>query len=114
MAFVSRYQSRTYFRNIDSLYQEKLRNRDLPFIKMFTTPVLTYPSAEQISNLVVQKEIWAIGSSYSKLASQYYGDAELWWVIGWFNKKPTEFLMSVGDTVSIPLPLERILGYYGV
>jgi hypothetical protein len=36
----------------------------------------------------------------------------MWWLIGWYNQKPTEAHFKIGDTVLIPLPLEEILGYY--
>ena len=114
MAIATRYQSRTYFHNNDPLYIEYLSDRDVPYISMFTTPVLNYPTSKQISDMIIESEIWAVGSSYQKLAYQYYGDPELWWVIGWFNKKPAEFMMKIGDIVSIPLPIEKILGYYQV
>tara|TARA_R110002020_G_scaffold48694_9_gene138767 strand:- start:271 stop:516 length:246 start_codon:yes stop_codon:yes gene_type:complete len=81
---------------------------------MYTTPALGYPTVKQIGTLVIESRIWAIGSSYAKLAHEFYGDSELWWVIAWFNKKPAEFMMKVGDIVSIPTPVERVLGYYGV
>ena len=114
MAFVSRYQSRTYFRNIDPLYAEKIRDRDRSNISMYTTPSLGYPTEEEIGTLISETRVWAIGSSYSKLAYEFYGDPELWWIIGWFNKKPAEFMVKVGDIISIPMPLEKVLGYYGV
>jgi hypothetical protein len=37
----------------------------------------------------------------------------MWWVIGWFNKKPAESDLKIGDKVLIPMPLEKILEYYG-
>ena len=114
MSIAGRYQSRVYFYNTDPLYAQYFRDRDVPYIAMFRTPVLYYPTKEQLSNLNVERVVWSVGSSYQKLASQYYGDPTLWWVIGWFNKKPAEFMMKVGDIVNIPSPLEKILGIYGV
>tara|TARA_R100000664_G_C2643762_1_gene67550 strand:- start:35 stop:379 length:345 start_codon:yes stop_codon:yes gene_type:complete len=114
MAIAGRYQSRLYFYNTDPLYAHYFRDRGVPYISMFTTPILSYPSKDQVSNLTIERVVWAVGSSYQKLASQYYGDATLWWVIGWFNKKPAEFMMKAGDIVHIPLPIDKILGYYRV
>jgi len=53
--------------------------------------------------------IWTLGDRYYKLAHQHYGESQYWWVIAWFNKKPTEAHLSLGDVVYVPLPLSRIL-----
>jgi len=54
-----------------------------------------------------------MGDRFEKLAAQFYDDPEMWWVIAAFNKKPAEFLLSPGDIINIPLPLEYILDYMG-
>ena len=45
-------------------------------------------------------------------ADDYYGNAGLWWVIAWFNKKPMDTEVSLGDLIMIPLPIEKILAFY--
>ena len=72
--------------------------------------MIEYPTVTQISSLTRVKHIWRVGDRYYKLAIDNYGSAEYWWVIAFFNQKPTEADLKVGDVVEIPLPLERILG----
>ena len=58
------------------------------------------------------QHVWKAGDCYYKLANQYYGDAQYWWVIALFNQKPTEADVDLGDLIEIPLPLEAILRVY--
>ena len=48
---------------------------------------------------------------YSKLAHKHYGDSSLWWVIAWFNKRPTESHVTVGTVIVIPMPIQKVLKY---
>ena len=41
---------------------------------------------------------------YINYQKKYYGDAEYWWLIAWYNNKPTESHFKLGDVVYIPLP----------
>ena len=41
-----------------------------------------------------------------KYAYEYYGDTNHWWVIAWYNNKPTDSHFNLGDTVYIPFPLD--------
>jgi len=36
----------------------------------------------------------------------------MWWVIAWYNQKPTEAHFNVGDVVYIPTPLANVLQYF--
>jgi len=55
-----------------------------------------------------------VGDRYFKLAHRFYGDSKLWWVIAWFNKKPTESHVDVGDLILIPTDLYQILNIFDV
>ena len=50
----------------------------------------------------------------SATSSVYVDDTNLWWVIAWYNKKPTEAHVKAGETIVIPLPLDKILRHLGV
>ena len=113
MAF-SRYENVGSFKNDRKLYRKLLDCRDVDFIKQFRSSKLKYPSDEQIATLNIVSHLWVRGDRLYKLANKFYGDSELWWVIAWFNKKPAETLISLGDTVLVPFPLERAIEFMGV
>ena len=62
-----------------------------------------------MSEITTNGYIWGVGDRYFKLAHRFYGDSKLWWVIAWFNKKPTESHVDVGDLILIPTDLDQIL-----
>jgi len=110
----SRYEIRALFNNTSDRYKNIFVHRDVNFIKQFDTATLKYPTVSEISNLAVQNQIWKLGDRYWKYASQYYnGRSDLWWVIAWFNKTPSEVELKPGDLIFIPTPIEKVLEYYG-
>jgi len=110
----SRYAIRQVFKNTSQKYANMFKERDVQSIQQFNTPDLRYPTAKEISNLSLQSEVWKSGDRYWKYAAKYYnGRSDLWWVIAWFNKEPTEATLEIGDVILIPTPLENVLEYYG-
>ena len=110
----SRYEKRIIFRNKNDLYESVFENRNIKHIRHFNTPKLRYPKPGEIARLQRVTHIWKVGDRYYKLAAKYYGNARYWWVIAWFNQRPTEGHLKQGDRIRIPLPIERILEYYEV
>ena len=53
--------------------------------------------------------IYAYGDTLSKIAFKHYGDARYWWVLAWFNTKPTDFDCNPGDIIEVPIPLEEVI-----
>ena len=109
---MGRYDGRKAVTNAHPLYQETLEKRGISRVTMYTSPYLSYPSPEQISNTIKRVgHVWKVGDRYWKLANEFYGDSRLWWVIAWFNKKPTEAHVRLGDRLQIPLPLSTVMKY---
>lgn len=50
----------------------------------------------------VEEHVWSHGDKLYKLAYRYFGDRNLFWIIGLFNNKPTDSPYSYGDVVYIP------------
>ena len=69
---------------------------------------------KKVGSLQNIKVRWGATSKLYNLAAQHYGDPTYWWVIAWYNKKPTEADFNVGDIIYVPLPLEEALEYFGV
>ena len=111
---MGRYSSTRKFRN-NLEYYDYLRNkRKLKVVSHYATPVLKHPTVEQRTRLVSDTHIWTLGDRYYKLADQYYGDSQYWWVIAWFNRRPTDFQNRIGDIIYIPTALEDAIKAFGV
>ena len=105
----SRYSARETFVNDNENYRKKFFKypRGVQQILQFDTAVFNFPSAAEIrDDLGVDTDTWKVGTRMDKLAAQYYGDSSLWWLIAWFNKKPTEASWTIGDTIYIPQPAD--------
>lgn len=110
----SRYDGSTIFTNSEKIYKSIFKDRGVGRISQYGTRNLTYPSQQQMSQLTILTHTWAFGDQYYKLAHQAYGDSTMWWVIAFFNQKPTESELRFGSVVYIPHPIERVLSFYGV
>ncbi len=108
---MGRYDGKREMENREDVYEELLEERGVPFIRQFGTANLSHPTPEERKNLQRIGHVWRVGDRFYKLAHQYYGDSKYWWVIAWYNKKPTESHLKIGDVIKIPLPLYKVLGY---
>jgi nucleoid-associated protein YgaU len=108
-----RYFNQEVFKNARAAYRRYLKARGLEHVSQYNTPQFKYPSPADAANFSTVKHIWGTGDRYFKLANQYYSDPEKWWVIAFYNQKPTEFHVKLGDVIYIPTPLETVLFYMG-
>lgn len=108
---MGRYTSRTIEKNSNEFYETYLEQRKLKFVNQYTTPNFIYPTDSQNNEITYIKHIWTYGDRLFKLASLYYGDPTLWWIIAMYNNKPTEHEFKLGDEVRIPTPAQKILSY---
>ena len=109
----NRYEDRSMIDNDYHNFDDQFRARSVEKIKHYTTTRLKYPTTEEMTKLNILTETWKLGDRLYKYADRHYGSVELWWIIAWFNKKPTENDFKLGDEVLIPFPLERIFKYFG-
>jgi nucleoid-associated protein YgaU len=80
-------------------------------IKQYSTPRNVKLSAAQRRTITEVSHIWKTGDRYYKLAERYYGRPQYWWAIALYNNKPTEGHLRLGDTIQVPVPLEKYLRY---
>jgi nucleoid-associated protein YgaU len=97
------------FINRTRQYKELFKKRKVKRPLQFATPVLKNVSDSDLKDLNLVPHIWKTGDRFFKLAAKFYGDAELWWVIAFFNYKPTDSHVTMGETIYVPLPLEKTL-----
>ncbi len=110
----SRYSTRRIFTNTDAGYRKKFfGNRGIKKMLQYGTGRVGYPTNEEMNQLDIQTKVWTATSKLHQIAYDAYGSSEYWWVIGWFNKKPTEAHFSIGDIYYIPRPIEKALAFYG-
>jgi len=107
-----RYEFRNIFKNENELYENIFRKRSIKSVIQYNSAKFKYPTAEEIEDLDVITLRWKLGSRLYKFADQYYGNPELWWIIAWYNQKPTESHFQIGDLVYVPLRLENIFKYF--
>ena len=108
----SRNENREIFINSNKLYSQKKKDRGVGFFRQFGTPKLKKVTAEEFGQINALPRIWRLGDRYYKLAHEFYGSSEYWWLIAWFNDKPTESHLKIGDPVYIPVPLNDALLLY--
>jgi hypothetical protein len=107
-----RHGSEDVYVNEEEFYEELFNIRDVPKITHYRTAVWPPVTKELIKQFSNQRHTWKLGDKYYKLASQYYGSPKMWWVIAWYNQKPTEAHAKIGDTIYIPFPINRLLTYF--
>tara|TARA_Y100001973_G_scaffold94337_1_gene146272 strand:- start:5226 stop:5570 length:345 start_codon:yes stop_codon:yes gene_type:complete len=100
---------REIVQNSDEGYKEILEKRGLTSIKQYAKLKIPYLSEEDRRGITTVKHIYKTGDKLYKISHEYYGDARYWWVLAWWNRKPTDFHCNIGDTIYIPLPLKEAL-----
>ena len=100
---------KSIFNNNANLYRNYLKDRNLEFVRQYSSPTFNYPSADDLQDIILHKHIWTMGDRFYKLGLDYYGSTEHWWIIPWFNQKPLESDYEYGEVIYVPLPLEEIL-----
>jgi nucleoid-associated protein YgaU len=90
--------------------KDVVENRMVDSISHYNTSKLRYPTSQEIQSFTVVKYTWKSNDRYWKVSNQFYGDPKYWWVIAWFNKKPIEAMIQLGEQISVPLPLSDVLG----
>ena len=110
----NRYKNRSTYINTKKIYDTHFKSRGIKNgISHYGTPTMRKLTIEEIGNLEISTTTWKTGDKLYKLAHEYYNNSEMWWVIAWFNRKPTDAHFKAGDIVYIPGPLEIVLSYYG-
>tara|TARA_Y100000310_G_C20583202_1_gene764039 strand:- start:334 stop:675 length:342 start_codon:yes stop_codon:yes gene_type:complete len=100
---------RRIVKNSDTGYTEIFGRRGLTEVVQYTRMNIPSISKEERAGLTPVRHLYKTGDKLYKLSHQYYGDTRYWWVIAWWNRKPTDFHCKIGDTIYIPFPLKQAL-----
>ena len=109
---ISRYEPEEVFLNDNTRYRKVFERRGIKRVYHYGTPSIKTLDPSDYTKIKTIPHIWTLGDRYYKLAYKYYQDPTLWWVLGWFNQKPTDAHVSIGDPIYIPIPLDDILYHY--
>jgi len=96
---VTKYNRETVILDND-LYYEILQERGQKFFKIHKTKTFEALRGQLIP--VLATHLWTRTDKLHKLSQKYYGNNNDWWIIGMFNKKPTDAHFNIGDEVLIP------------
>ncbi len=106
-----RYKSSQTKFNNSMLYRKLRKARGVTQgLIQYKTNRKRQPDIEEVGTFNNIMHIWGTGDRLYKLADEHYGKPELWWIIAWYNGKPTEGHISVGDALYIPKPLDKVYG----
>ncbi len=83
------------------------------FTEWYTPPDMTEITEEQRQTLTLVEHTWNHGDRLYKLAQKHYGAPDSWWIIALYNRFPTEAHIPVGSTLVIPMPVGKLLAYWG-
>lgn len=98
------------YANGTGIYEELCQKMGVKNIQHCGRITFGTPLNEEFRQSLQKREhIFSIGDRLNKIAFQYYGDARFWWVLAWFNGKPTDHHCKIGDVIEIPFPLSDVL-----
>ena len=109
-----RNRSRTTFFNNENLYDEFFDKKNKKGFIQYSSPNFNEVTQEQKDELATHSYTWKTGDRFYKLAFEFYGKSEYWWIIALFNNTPTESHVKRGDIISVPLDYEAVVRLYGV
>ena len=112
---MSRYTDRDEFDNDFAFFRSQMDRNQRSFVRQYVTPTFDYPSDEMLLNIgKYTSHLWRVGDSFEKLASEHYGVPTLWWLIAFYNQKPTEHSIAIGERLVIPLDVNLARSVIGI
>ena len=90
----------------DQQYKDLLEDRGIESISYYEN--YSFSNNFTSEDYAVYEHIWSHGDKLYKLAIKYYGNREMFWMIGLFNNKPTDAHYAYGDIVLVPIDGTRL------
>tara|TARA_R100001510_G_C7648020_1_gene205330 strand:- start:1589 stop:1930 length:342 start_codon:yes stop_codon:yes gene_type:complete len=106
---VSRYKKNDLVNTTNYEHENLLDKRGVRVITHYSFAQFKTLKIRDIANINIVTHTWESSDRFYKLSSKYYGDPTYWWIIAYFNNKPLETDLNLGEIVEIPVPLEKIL-----
>jgi len=93
------YKDSKFSNNSTKLYEKVLEERGVKNIYQFRTKIF---DKIDLSTIPSTKYIWKRGDNLFKLANRFYSNKDYWWIISYFNQKPTDADFELGEEILIP------------
>ena len=93
-------------------YDRLIKRRGKKRLTHQTTPIFTGPTSRQRKTIATTRRVWSAGDTLMKMSKQYYGDVRYWYIIAWYNFKPTDAHFQLGDVVFVPTNLSKVLSVF--
>lgn len=106
---MSRYKNSRLAVNKNDMYFDLFEERGVKKITQFRSFSFKKVPQEVLDSIQTDDYIWKYGDTYWSLASRYYADSKLWWIIAGYNRKPSEALLKIGDVIKIPLSVSEVM-----
>jgi nucleoid-associated protein YgaU len=106
---MSRYKENRKATNRDEMYKETFDRKGVKSLIQFRAKKLKQLDEDTKQRIKFEPYIWKYGDTFQLLASKYYSDPKMWWVIASFNNKPTESHIELGETIKIPTSLSEVM-----
>jgi nucleoid-associated protein YgaU len=108
---MSRYRDSEIVVNEEESYDNIREERGVKKLRHYRSKQHPPPTKEFYRSLIQIPHVWSSKDRYWKLAVEHYGSQKYWYIIAWFNKKPTEAHVQEGDKIYIPKPLSNVLDF---
>ena len=108
---MSRYNYKEKALNENELYDRQFENRDVNSIVHFKMEPIQYPSDMEKEAIQETPYRWKPTDRLYRIASRFYGDHRMWWVIAQYNKIGSELELVTNQLILIPRPLSIVLQY---
>tara|TARA_R100001079_G_C4424294_1_gene141185 strand:+ start:589 stop:939 length:351 start_codon:yes stop_codon:yes gene_type:complete len=95
------------------MFKQVKQLRKLDSINLIATAKINNISQTDLEDLDYDAYIWGRGDRFYKLAFEFYGTPEYWWVIALFNNAPTEQHVDLGEEIFIPRDPELVAALLG-
>lgn len=96
--------------NDDKIYKDFLDKTGAGNVDHYGLIMFGDPMREDfLEEISVAEHVFSLGDTLAKIAYKQYGDARFWWVLAWFNTKPTDLHCELGDIIYAPHPLEEVI-----
>lgn len=106
---MSRYKNSRIATNKNEMYLDVFEEKGVKKIIQFRTYTFKKVPQEVLDSIKSEEYFWKYGDTYWSLASKYYGDPNVWWIIAGFNRKPTEASIKLGEMIKIPLSVSQVM-----